>query len=88
VGVSTELPPAERRGEYLGTFSLGYSAQSMAGPAALTWLAIGTGGWGWLVIAALLVLASLASRPLVGWAATTPRPGAASPGSPDPAAVP
>jgi MFS family permease len=74
-GVSTELPPPQRRGEYLGTFKLGYSAQRLAGPAALTWLAIGTGGEGWLVIAGLFVASALAARPIVAWAERTPRLG-------------
>jgi hypothetical protein len=49
-GVTTLLPPPGRRGEYLGAFKLGTAAQSMAGPAILTWLAIGTGGWGCLFL--------------------------------------
>lgn len=52
---------------------LGPTAQSMVGPAALTWLAIGTGGWGWLLISALFVLAALATEPIVAWAGRTPR---------------
>jgi hypothetical protein len=72
-GVSTELAPAGRRGAYLGVFRLGPAAQSMVGPAALTWLAIGTGGWGWLLISALFVVAALAAGPVVAWAGRTPR---------------
>jgi hypothetical protein len=63
--VTTLLPPPGRRGEYLGTFRLGQAAQSMAGPAALTWLAIGTGGWGWLIIAGLFVAGSLLVKPVI-----------------------
>jgi MFS family permease len=74
-GVTAILPPPGRRGEYLGAFGLGSAAQSMAGPAALTWLAIGTGGWGWLVIAALFVGSGLASAPVVRWASHGPEEG-------------
>jgi hypothetical protein len=69
-GVTTLLPPPGRRGEYLGAFKLGTAAQSMAGPALLTWLAIGTGGWGWLVIAGLFVVGSTLAKPAVDHALT------------------
>jgi len=78
-GLTTELPPPGRRGEYLGAFKLGNAVQDMVGPAALTGLAIGTGGWGWLVIAALFAGTALVARPIVDWAARTPRLGGAPP---------
>jgi hypothetical protein len=64
-GVTTLLPPPGRRGEYLGTFKLGTAAQGMAGPAALTWLAIGSGGWGWPATAGLFVAGSVVAGPVL-----------------------
>ncbi|GHJ46510.1 MFS transporter [Catellatospora sp. TT07R-123] len=64
-----ELPPAERRGAYLGAYRMGTSAQMMIGPAALIALAVSTGGWGWLVIAGLFAVGALIIGPVVGRAA-------------------
>ncbi len=88
-GLTTLLPPAGNRGAYLGTWSLGNQLQSMVGPAALTFLAIRTGGIGWLVIAALMLATSAFAVPVVAWAGRTERFGASSsePASPEPAAV-
>ncbi len=75
-GLTTLLPPAQNRGAYLGAWSLGGQVQSMVGPAALTFLAIKTGGIGWLAIAALLVIGSAIAKPIVAWAGRTERFGA------------
>jgi MFS family permease len=64
--LAAELPPPDRRGEYLGAFKMGGSIQGMVAPAALVALAVTTGGWGWLVIAALFLLAAVAVNPVVG----------------------
>jgi hypothetical protein len=48
----------------------------MLGPAGLTWLAVDTGGWGWLPVAALFVAAGLLAGPAVEWTTRTPRLGA------------
>jgi MFS family permease len=76
-GLSTMLPPAANRGAYIGAFSLGGQLQAMVGPASLTYLAIRTGTIGWLVIAALLLGAAFLAKPVVTWAAATPRIGEA-----------
>jgi MFS family permease len=88
-GLTTLLPPAGNRGAYLGAWSLGGQMQSMVGPAALTFLAIRTGGVGWLAIGALLLVASAIAKPIVTWAGRTERFGApaAELASPDPVAV-
>jgi MFS family permease len=86
-GLTTNLPPAANRGAYLGAFQLGGQLQSMIGPAALTFLAIRTGGIGWLAISALLIGASAIAGPIVGWAGRTPRLGAAEPAASEPVAV-
>jgi hypothetical protein len=54
----------------------------MVGPAALTFLAIQTGGWGWWVIAALFVACAVAVQPVVAWVQRTPRNGAVAPTGP------
>jgi hypothetical protein len=45
----------------------------MIGPAALTFLAVHTGGWGWWVIAAVFAVAAMAARPAVSWVDRTAR---------------
>jgi MFS family permease len=84
-GLTTELPPPGRRGEYVGALRLGNELQAMVAPAALTALAIGTGGWGWLVIAGMFVAGALAAGPVVAWAGRTPRLGTAAAPEPEPA---
>ncbi|WP_446217323.1 MFS transporter [Micromonospora sp. IBHARD004] len=78
-GLTSTLPPAAQRGAYVGAFRLGGQLQFLAGPAALTALGVTTGGWGWLVIAALFAVAATAAVPLVDWAARTPRLGDPAP---------
>jgi MFS family permease len=74
-GITSTLPPAEHRGAYVGAFRLGGQLQYLAAPAGLTALGVGTGGWGWLPMAALFAVAAVAAVPLVGWAARRPRLG-------------
>ncbi|NUT34686.1 MAG: MFS transporter [Hamadaea sp.] len=72
-GVTATVPPEERRGEYTGVFKLGGQVQQTFAPAGLTLLAVGTGGWGWLVIAALMVVAGQVAPAAVRWVIRTPR---------------
>jgi hypothetical protein len=75
--LQTEVPPAAQRGVYLGLNRSVGGVGQMVGPAALTFLAIRTGGWGWWVIAALFVAAGAVVRPVMSWVERTPRNGAA-----------
>ena len=70
----SEIPPPDRRGEYLGAMRMGGAAQSMVGPAALTFLALHT-GYGWWLIGGIFGLVALVAGPLMWWAANSPRPG-------------
>jgi MFS family permease len=72
-GVSAVVPPEDRRGEYLGAFKLGGQLQQTFAPAGLTFLAIGTGGWGWLVVAAVMLAAGGYAARAVHRVAATPR---------------
>jgi MFS family permease len=71
----TEVPPPEQRGLYIGAGNTLAGVSKMVGPAALTFLAIRTGGWGWWVIFALFGGCALLVRPAVDWVARTPRNG-------------
>ena len=51
------------RGEYQGAAQLGHTLGSVWAPAAYTFLAIEWGAAGWLVIAGIVLLATLAMRP-------------------------
>ncbi|MDI1464288.1 MFS transporter [Catellatospora sp. KI3] len=63
--VMAELPPPDQRGAYLGAFRMGTSAQAMIAPAGLIALAVSTGGWGWLAIAAMFAVGGLVVGPVV-----------------------
>ena len=71
----TEVPPPGQRGVYVGAANTLSGAAKMVGPAALTFLAIRTGGWGWWVILALFAVCAVIARSTVGWVARTPRNG-------------
>jgi len=77
--LAAELPPPGRRGEYFGAFRMGNSAIEMVAPASLIALAVTTGGWGWLLIGGLFLVAGLAAVPLVRWAARHRPPAPAEP---------
>jgi MFS family permease len=62
-GLQAELSDPERRGEYQGVSQLGYTLGSVWAPAAYTFLAMEWGTRGWLVIAAIVALATLAMHP-------------------------
>ncbi|KRA30064.1 MULTISPECIES: MFS transporter [unclassified Nocardioides] len=62
-GLQAELSDPERRGEYQGVSQLGYTVGSVWAPAAYTFLAMEWGAQGWLVIAAIVLLAAIAIHP-------------------------
>lgn len=70
----SEIPPPDRRGEYLGAMRMGGAAQSMVAPAALTYLALHT-SFGWWVVSGIFALVAVVCGPIMRWAANTPRPG-------------
>ncbi len=67
--LSFRLAPADRRGEHLGVFSLGTTAQSMLGPLLLTAGVFALGPWGWVALA----LATLAGGILATTVIDRPR---------------
>ncbi len=73
----TEIPPPEQRGAYIGASHSMDGVARMIGPAALTFLAIRTGGWGWWLIAAIFAACAIAIRPVIAWIVRTPRNGGA-----------
>ena len=62
-GLQAELSDPARRGEYQGVSQLGYTLGSVWAPAAYTFLAMEWGTPGWLVIAAIVLLAAVAVHP-------------------------
>ncbi|MEU8069388.1 MFS transporter [Micromonospora sp. NPDC049151] len=72
-GLTATLPPADRRGAYVGAFGLGSQVQFLVAPAGLTALGVSTGGWGWYPAATLFVLVGLVIVPAVTRAERTPR---------------
>jgi hypothetical protein len=73
--VLTEMPPPAQRGVYQGASTSVQGIFKMIGPAAMTFLAIRTGGWGWWVIAAFFAACAAAVSPAMAWASRTPRNG-------------
>jgi MFS family permease len=62
-GFQSELSDHRRLGDYQGVWGLGYQAQPIIFPGLFTFLALQWGEPGWAVIAAIGVLAALASHP-------------------------
>ncbi len=62
-GLVAELSDPARRGEYQGAAQLGWTAGSVWAPAVYTFLAINWGTTGWLLIAAIVVLATVGIHP-------------------------
>ena len=62
-GLQAELSDPARRGEYQGVSQLGYTLGSVWAPAAYTFLAMEWGTPGWLVIAAIVVVAAIVNHP-------------------------
>jgi len=63
VGVSYDLAPRERQGEYLAVFWLGVAAMYMVGPTLITVGVVEQGSLGWLGLAVLLLVAGFFVRP-------------------------
>ncbi|NYD43481.1 MFS transporter [Nocardioides panaciterrulae] len=62
-GLVAELSDPERRGEYQGAARLGGTVGSVWAPAAYTFLAMTWGTAGWLLIGAVVVLATIGIHP-------------------------
>lgn len=62
-GIQAELSDPRRRGEYQGVANLGYTLGTVWAPAAYTWLAMSWGAPGWLLIAAVIVVAAVLITP-------------------------
>jgi len=62
-GLQAELSDPERRGEYQGVSQLGYTLGSVWAPALYTFLAMGWGTPGWVVIAAIVLVAAVLIHP-------------------------
>jgi MFS family permease len=62
-GLQAELSDPERRGEYQGVSQLGFTLGSVWAPALYTFLAMSWGTPGWLVIAAIVLVAAVLIHP-------------------------
>jgi len=57
--LSFRLAPVDRRAQYLGVFSLGTTAQAMAGPVLLTGVVFVLGTAGWTLLAATTLVTGI-----------------------------
>jgi hypothetical protein len=64
------MPPGAP-GQYQGMFATGEAAAQMAAPVLMTTLVAGWGQPGWLVLAALFVLATAPATRVTRWALRT-----------------
>ena len=62
-GLQAELSDPERRGEYQGVSQLGFTLGSVWAPALYTFLSISWGTPGWIVIAAIVLVAAVLIHP-------------------------
>lgn len=62
-GLSYDLAPADRHGQYQGVYALGNGIRDTVGPAVVTTLLLGGGIPGWLVLAAGFAAVGLAMAP-------------------------
>lgn len=62
-GFAAELSDPQRRGEYMGVWRIGNNLNNVVGPAVFTWLAIDHGTIGWLMMAGLILLATVLMHP-------------------------
>ncbi|HVK30339.1 MAG TPA: MFS transporter [Nocardioides sp.] len=62
-GLQAELSDPARRGEYQGVSQLGYTLGTVWAPALYTFLAMHWGAQGWLVIAAIVLVAAVLIHP-------------------------
>ncbi|MER8186739.1 MFS transporter [Kitasatospora sp. NPDC094015] len=65
-------------GAYQGVLNTGQAVALMLGPALVTWLVIGHGLAGWLILAALFTAGALAMGPTVRWAGRRAEPALAA----------
>ncbi|MGY4961542.1 MFS transporter [Streptomyces sp. 900105245] len=75
--LSFDLAPADRIGEYQGLFGTGVTVARTLGPLVVTWLLLGWGTPGWLLLGALMPVASCAMGPAARRAARRRAPRAA-----------
>ncbi|MEV6833920.1 MFS transporter [Streptomyces sp. NPDC051133] len=61
--LSFDLAPADRTGEYQGLFGTGVTVARTLGPGVVTWLLLDWGTPGWLLLGALMPVASYAMGP-------------------------
>jgi MFS family permease len=59
------LAPADRQGQYQGFYGTGVAVARTVGPLLLTWLVLGGGAAGWLVLGAVFAAAGAATVPAV-----------------------
>nr|WP_073900889.1 MFS transporter [Streptomyces sp. CB01883]OKJ74416.1 hypothetical protein AMK32_36160 [Streptomyces sp. CB01883] len=64
-GVSFELPPSGRQGEYQGVFALGRGLQQFIGPVLVTALVINVGAFGWIILSVIFGTVGMLCIPLV-----------------------
>ncbi|MEW2545877.1 MFS transporter [Streptomyces sp. NPDC047002] len=64
-GISFELPPPGRQGEYQGVFALGRGLQQFVGPMLVTALVINVGAFGWIVLGIMFGAVGTLCVPLV-----------------------
>ncbi|MCD5353723.1 MFS transporter [Kineosporia mesophila] len=62
-GMSFALAPESARAEYLGAFNICVAAGSIVGPAMTVFLTVHLGPVGWIVLAAIVLLAGIAVGP-------------------------
>lgn len=62
-GLQAELSDPERRGEYQGVSQLGYTLGTVWAPALYTFLAMEWGARGWIVIGAIVLVATVLIHP-------------------------
>jgi MFS family permease len=72
-GLATELAPPEAQGTYLAVFSLGFTIQTVVGPALVTLLVLAHGQIGWAALGGALGVLSLAVKPVADRAAVRAR---------------
>lgn len=68
-GLAYGLAPAHAQAEYLGAFDLHVITQNVIGPALVSGLVLSLGAGGWLILAAVAVVASLLIMPVTNRAA-------------------
>src|SRR4051812_37474310 len=69
--LSVDLMPSGAPGEFQSVFAIGQATAQMLAPALMTTVVIGWGPNGWLLLAAVFVVAAGASTPATRWALRT-----------------